>query len=233
MKYSSLLVFIFFIQQASAQKVYEFDHVLEYQYTLVEDFVKPGNDTEYPVTKLYLTNSATSDYYALLMPHDNENYMIYMFDRNGLKSESKMKKADFIKAEFISIPCRDVDPLSNPFKDVIEYTAYNQINDTTINNVVHERWILKHTDQTKVDSEKLASIAYILNPKMKYHAPLLPFATEYEMLKAGFKAPKSLHLERKTINYDKRVSKIERFIEAKKIDKKIIIQSICDYTQMK
>ena len=82
-----------------SQKIYQFDTLLEYEFTYEKDST---NTVHY----IYLTTSLNNSYHLVLREVDSLNYSIYFRDNELFTANSKISKVDFEKADVINNDCQ-------------------------------------------------------------------------------------------------------------------------------
>lgn len=232
---SLLITCLLFSTYCFSQKQYEFDYLIEYELTLYKDSIKiknrPFREKDETIKKYYLTNSKKNNYTTVLTELDSLNFKMAFKDENGIHSNVIILKSDLYKAEFIDINCKDVFKCINPYKYQTKNHAFFELNDTLINRKTYSRYKLESTRPKSVKRKKLGTEFYIIDKTTKFHLPILTFSTAYEKWKTDKTLPNGIFFEKYFIDFYGRLDSKETLINYRKIDKKILIQKECDYTQ--
>jgi len=227
-----LIISILSITNFYAQKTYEFDYLIEYEFNIFKDSIKIKNQHFYEqdkqIHRYYLTNSKNNDYYAVITEKDSLYYKLVFIDHNGIYSNVEFLKSDLNKAEFINIDCKNVTKTTNPYKYKTKYYDLVSLKDTIINNESFWHYKMTSNKPKKKRKEKIGTTFYIIDKSSNFHLPLLTFSTLYEKWKLNKELPNGLIKEKYYENYYGRLSSNEKLIEYKKIDKKIIIPKKCN-----
>ena len=78
---------------------------------------------------------------------------------------------------------------------------------------------------------KLGTEVYIVDKETQFHLPILNFSTAYEEWKTERDLPNGIFYEKYFIDYYGLLDSKETLINIWKIDKKIVINKDCDYTE--
>ncbi len=218
-----------------SQKQYEFDYLIEYELTTYKDSIRPKNrllrNKDKISKKYYLTNSKKNNYTAIITEFDSLNYSMEFVDYNGIYSKINFLKSELNKAEFIKIKCQNVSKFSNPFKYQIRNYSFSEFNDTILNDKPYGVHKFASIKPNRIKRKKLGSEFYIIDKETSFHLPILNRATAYEEWKKERNIPNGIFIEKYFINYFGHLSSKEKLKGYWKVNKKIIVDSDCDYTK--
>ncbi|GAA4962584.1 hypothetical protein [Algibacter aquimarinus] len=209
-----------------SQKQYEFDYLIEYKHTFYNDSL-----TEKTISRYYLTNAKKNSYLAVITNLDSLNYQMDFKDENGLSFNVNFLKSDLIKAELINVECDYIWKYRNPYKFRIKEYDFFNLKDTLINGIVYARYKLTSIKPKKEKRKKLGTEIYIIDKNTKFHLPVLYFSTAYEEWRSKKNIPNGIFKERLLFEYSGKLSIKEEIVGYNKINKKIIINAKCDYTE--
>jgi hypothetical protein len=215
------LLFILFVANCSAQKMYTFDYFLEYEKTFYkEDSIKSK--------RMYLTNSKDNSYYAELTSIDNLKFKLVFVDYDKIYADVRVLKSDFYKAEFINIGYdkairhRGIKNYSNKKYD------YFLLKDTLINKKECAVYKLRPNCNFKNKTRKSAGAnLYIVDKSTSFHMPILFRSLAYEEWKLEGNLPYGIFIEKKHINGLNEDHSSEKLLRYTKIDKKITMPKEC------
>ena len=220
-----------------SQKQYEFDYLIGYELTFYKDSAKitnrPFREKDETLKKYYLTNSKKNNYRAVITELDSLNYNMIFKDDNGIYSNVILSKSDFNVAEFINIDCKNITRYQNPFKYKTKYYAFFKLNDTMLNGKQYSKFKLESIKPKRTKKEQLGTQFYIIDEEMSFNLPVLDFSTAYEEWKIERNLPNGIFIETYFIDYNGYLDSKEKLINYWKIDKKIVINEDCDYTENK
>jgi hypothetical protein len=180
-----------------------------------------------------LTNSKKNNYTAVITELDSLKYKMIFKDENGIYSNVTILKSNLKKAEFINIDCKYVSRYRNPYKYQTKNYDFFELKDTLIKGKTYSKYKLESIKPKKVKRKKLGTEFYIINNRTEFHLPILNFSTAYEEWKTKRNFPNGIFLEKYFIDFYGQLDSKECFINYWKIDKKILIQKECDYTEQK
>ncbi|MGY0393296.1 hypothetical protein ACW5R3_12155 [Bizionia sp. KMM 8389] len=220
-----------------SQKQYEFDYLIEYEMTFYKDSIKIKNrkfrKEDKTIKKYYLTNSKKNNYSAVITELDSLNYKMIFKDENGIYSNVTFLKSGLNKAEFINIDCKNVSRYENPFKYQTKNYDFFKLNDTVIGEKTFRMFKLESIKPKRVKRKKLGTEFYIIDKETSFHLPVLNFSTAYEEWKKEGNLPNGIFQQKYFIDYYGQLDSKEKLINYWKIDKKIVINNDCDYTEKK
>lgn len=229
-----VIIFLLIANYSFSQKLYEFDYLLEYESTFYKDSIKFKNrkffKKDETIKKYYLTNSKKNNYVAIVTELDSLNYKIIFKDQNGIYSNATFLKTDLNKAEFINIECKYVHRYENRYKYQTKNYDFFKLNDTVINKKHFSFFKLESIRPKTVKRKKLGTQYYIIDTETAFHLPVLDFSTAYEEWKTDSYLPNGIFLEKYFIDYYGFLHSKEKLINYWKIDKKIVINNACNYT---
>lgn len=230
-----LITLLLFSTVCFSQKQYEFDYLIEYELALYkEDSIKkkhhPIREKDETIKRYYLTNSKKNNYLAIVTELDSLNYNIIFKDEDGIYSNAHFLKSDLDIAEYINIECQYVRRYRNPYKYQINNYAFNILNDTLINGKTYSMYKLGLIKPKKAKRKKIGTNYYIIDKKTNFHLPIFNFSTAYEEWKDNKNLPSGIYFEKYYIDYLGNITSREKLVNFWKIDKKIIIEEECDYT---
>lgn len=226
MKQLTILILTLSTVLCFSQKRYEFDYLIEYKRTFYKDSL-----TEKTISRFYLTNSKKNSYLAVITNSDSLNYQMDFKDENGLTFNVNFLKSDLNKAEFINAECGYISKYRNPYKFRIKEYDFFNLKDTLINGIEFARYKLTSIKPKKEKRKKLGTEIYIIDKNTKFHLPVLYSPTAYEEWKSKKNVPNGIFKERLLFDYYGNLSVKEEMIGYHKINKTIIIDEKCDYTQ--
>ncbi|MEO2051722.1 MAG: hypothetical protein ABGX00_08135 [Allomuricauda sp.] len=217
-----------------SQKQYEFDYLIEYELHQYKDTIKIKNrsffEKDIKRKKYYLTNSKRNNYTAVITDLDSLHYQMSFKDQEGILFNAKFLKSEFINTQYLSIDCQNITSYKNPFKYQTKNYAFSKLNDTVINGEPYGKYKLASNNMKKTKRMKLGTEFYVIDYKTSFHLPILDFSTAYEEWKQDGKLPNGIFLEKYFVDYYGHLDSKEKLISFKKVDKKILIDSDCDYT---
>ena len=230
-----LITFLLLSTVCFSQKQYEFDYLIEYEFTLFKDSIKiknrPFRKEDKVIKKYYLTNSKKNNYTAIITEIDSLDYKMIFKDENGIYSDVIIAKSDLNSAEFINIDCEYVRKYFNPNKYKTKYYDFLNLNDTLINGKTYSRYKMESIKPKRTKKGKLGTEVYIVDKETQFHLPILNFSTAYEEWKTERDLPNGIFYEKYFIDYYGLLDSKETLINIWKIDKKIVINKDCDYTE--
>ncbi|WP_313807820.1 hypothetical protein [Flavobacterium sp.] len=223
------LLFLFTILSSIygySQKKYEFDYIIEYKLTVYKD-----SSTKKDITRYYFTNSKKNNYLAEIANLDSLNYQMVFKDENGISFNVNFLKADLAKTETITVDCPYVNRYQNQFKfRTQEYDFFN-MTDTIIDGTKYSRYKLASIKPKKEKRKKLGTEVYIIDQKTAFHLPVFQFSTAYEEWKSTKNIPNGIFKERLLYDFNGNLSMKEEIVGFYSINKTILIDKGCDYTQ--
>lgn len=205
------------------QKIYHFDHMLEYDYKL-ENHSKVRKE-------FILTNSKDNSYTLTLKSSDSLNFELFFLDQNGNRSRSFILKYDFLKSDAIRIPCKYNEHFFNPFKYQVKNYSFTVDKDTIIEGESYYRYSIKRENLKRAQNKKLFSYHYIIKKGTEYHLPLLTHMTPYEEWKLEKKLPKGIPYIVFYKDYKGFVDSSFKLIKITSISKDIYVPDECDFTR--
>ena len=218
-----------------SQKQYEFDYLIEYELTIYKDSIKiknrPFREKDKTLKKYYLTNSKSNNYSAVITESDSLNYKMIFKDEDGIYSNIIILKSDLNNAEFINIDCEFVVSYQNAFKHKTKYYDFFKLNDTVVNGKTYSKFKLESIKPKRTKREQLGTEFYIIDKETSFHLPVLDFSIAYEEWKKEKNLPNGIYTEKYFIDYYGSLDSKEKLIHHWKIDKKIVINNDCDYTE--
>jgi hypothetical protein len=231
------LVFIVFVLTTfcSAQKIYQFDHLIEYEETFYGDSLNSkGEKFTYETfkgPKYYLTNSKNNSYGAYVrQSNDSKNELWSIFrDENGIIAQNHFSKVDFLKADVLLINCEDVQNYENPFDRQLRYYVFYQLKDTVIEKKKYHRYEFAMKNAKRARRKKAQTEMYIIDPETAYHKPIPNLTTSQEFWEDSDKIPDGIFYERTFIHYDGSLFIKEKLVSIKKVNRQLIIPDACDY----
>ena len=213
------MCFISFI--SSAQKTYEFNNILEYEYQKNKDSA--------PEIRLILTNSNSNHYYVLVSKLDEENYELEFRDRNGLETKVEISVDDFFKAEILNVSCSDVYPYSNRYKFRTKEYDFHDLKDTLQGNTTYAFFELKHNDKKVEEKKNLGRLYYIMEKDTQDHMPTFLHATAYEEWKREKSAISGIFKARYFIDHEGEIVGSYHLKNIHEVTKYLSINGNCDH----
>lgn len=218
-----------------SQKQYDFDYLIEYQMTFYKDSIKfndqPFIEEDEIVEKYYLTNSSNNSYVGIITELDSLYYKMIFKDENGLFSEVNFLKSDLNSAEFINIDCEYVSRYSNPYKLQIKNYDFFRLEDTIIDGKSLSKFKLESIKPRKIKRKKLGTKFYLIDKETSFHLPVFEFSTAYEKWKATASLPNGILVETYFIDFYGHLSSKQKLMRYVKINKKLIFDEVCDYSE--
>ena len=215
------LLFIVFIANCSAQKMYTFDYFLEYEKTFYkEDSIKSK--------RIYLTNSKDNSYYAKLTSIDSLEFKLVFVDYDKVYADVRVLKADFYKTEFINIAYDKVIRHRGLHKKSSKNYDYFLLNDTLVNK--KECSVYKFAPSYRSKKRQRISAAtnlYIVDKSTSFHMPILFRSLAYKKWELEKKIPYGIFVEKKLINGLNEDHSSEKLLRYTKINKKIKMPKEC------
>lgn len=230
-----LSILLLFSTYCFSQKQYEFDYLIEYEMTFYKDSIKiknrPFREENKAIKRYYLTNSKKNNYSAVITEMDSLNYKMIFKDQDGIYANVIILKSDLNKAEFINIDCEYVSRYQNQFKFKTKYYEFFKLDDTLINEKSYNRYKMESIKPKRTKKDKLGTEFYVIDKESSFHLPILNFSTAYEEWKIERNLPNGIFYEKYFIDYYGQLDSKETLINYWKIDKKIVINKDCDYTE--
>lgn len=229
MKYLSLkLIVIFFIFYGNlyAQKKYEFDYVLEYEY-ITDSLTKPHNYFRF-------TNSKDNTYVLTVSEKDKDSFYLWLLDAKGLESASIILKSEFFEVESIKVMCQQVREFTdtNKKKNLNDY-SFVILKDTVVNTKRHKHYMVKYNDEMKAKRKNIPDVHYILENETGFHIPNFfpqsPAFINWQNDKGA--VPSGIYVKAFNKLPDGSIEKENTLLQYAKIKKFIIIDEGCDYTK--
>lgn len=230
-----LLTHLFLIStNCFSQKQYEFDHLISYDVTFNKDTVDSKQQSiilkDKVIKRHYLTNSKNNSYYAIVMELDRQNYKIIFREHNNIYSHIASKKTELTQARIINIECLDVFKLHKSYAYKTKHVDFFKLNDTIINNQSLSKYKLAPINPKRAKRKKSWTIFYLLNKATAFHLPMLHSVAAYEEWKSDTAIANGIFTERHFANYNGNIMIKEQLISYRKVDKKIVINGDCDYS---
>ncbi len=214
------LLFIFLISYVGtfAQRVYEFDYLIHYDFYW-------DHKTSRPAPYLYLTNSQNNEFTAVITESDSVTLKLDFLDHKGNHAIAKMAKGQFASTMDLWMKCSDVKPHSNTKKSLARRYEFKILKDTTISGRTLAHYILK---SKKKDGN--ATEHYIVDTRLDRHLPILRYATAFTKWESTMNLPNGIISEKylKGNNGKKRHRMVLK--DYKTTNKAIIIPEDCDYS---
>lgn len=221
----------------SQKKEYNFDYLLEYEITYFKDSIKIKdrnfwkNDTVFK--KYYFTNSKQNNYLASITELDSLYYKLIFVDIDGLRSNVNISKSDLNNAETLNIECFYINRYNHRFDILTKDYEFFKLNDTIIDGKSLSRYKMESNNPRKTKRKMLGTQYYIFADSTSFHSPLLTHPTAYEEWKKEKSLPNGLFLEKYFVDYYGKLHSKQRLLGYWKIDKKVVIDKDCDYTEKK
>ena len=225
---SFLFLFLFFSTTCFSQKTYQFDYLLEFEYTSHVNMKEAKKIRQ--STIFYLTNSTNNEYYVRVSEKDSLTFRLHFYDYKGNISDVIVPKKDFFKAETFSIKCEYVSHYVNLFKYQTKHYDFYRLNDTVVENKIYKVTMLSSNKPKREKRKKLGKIYYFLDDSLSFHLPLFTFPTAYEEWKLSKSLLHGLYSKKLTYDYYGTLYFEEKLLNYYKIDKRIEIPSECDYS---
>lgn len=224
MKQFFLIVFLFITSIFYSQKKYSFDYIWLY------DFQKDENSK---IKKRYiLTNSKENNYRLEASEKDSLNFYLHFQDEKGLVSSSQILKKDFFKAEYLTMNCNTVTPLSNKSANILQGFELKILKDTVLDSQVYKQFVFKSTDAKKAKKRKSVSFHGIVENNTSFHEPFF-YLSPSRVANGENDFPKGMlkqfYLEKERT---KKLECIYKLKESLQIKIFIVIPADCDYTEL-
>lgn len=218
MRYIAVLLF-FATMTSFGQKVYEFDHLIDYNFYW-------DHKTHEPVEYTYLTNSQNNEFTAVLIESDSVTLKLDLLDHKGNHAISYINRELFNSSSSLTIKCSDVRPHSNMKKSLIKRFDLIVQNDTLISGDQLGHYILRSrkNDNTAIEH-------YIVDISLDRHLPILRHSTAFGRWQRSQNLPNGIISERYLMG--KNGKKRHRLVlkEYAVIHKSIRISEDCDYSE--
>lgn len=233
--FKSISIFFFLLTtNCYTQKQYAFDHLISYEVTFYKD---SANHKKQPVIvkdktfmRHYLTNSKNNDYFVVVTELDSLNYKVVLREHNNIYSHVVSKKTELTQARIINIGCLDVSKLHKSYAYKTKHVNFFKLNDTIINNQSLSKYKLAPINPKRAKRKKSWTIFYLLNKATAFHLPMLHSVAAYEEWKSDTTIANGIFTERHFANYNGNIMIKEQLISYRKVDKKIVINGDCDYS---
>ena len=220
------IIILFLHSNSYAQKNYEFDYVLEYEYT-TDTLTEPHSYFRF-------TNSKDNSYSLTVTEKDKDDFYLWLIDAKGLESASVILKSDFFEVESIGIQCQQVREFIDPKikKHTSDY-SFVTLNDTLINTVPHKHYKVKYNDEKKAKKKNIADVHYIVQNDTEFHVPNFfpesPGFAKWQNSRAT--VPNGIYFKAFNKLPDGTIEKETTLLQYTKIKKIIIVDEECDYTR--
>lgn len=213
LKYIGLFILLIVSYSVSSQKTYEFDYVMEYQYT--------ANDGSLHNEYRFI-NSKDNDFMFMVWEKGNDIMMKLITDDKFYFD--RIVKEDFF-VEAISLRC----PQKGEIKSNNSLSDFDFIrqNDTIVNTEKLAHFVINPTNQKKVKKESLVPIHYIVDNKYNLNYPFFsPTELIFKKWKKGENIPNGILKECYSYKSGTKVpyAKLLQIVPLKKI---IIIDNNC------
>lgn len=213
LKYISLFILIIVSCLAYSQKNYEFNYVMEYQYT--ENDGNVHNEYRFIDSK---------DNSFMFMVWEKGNDIMMKLITDGKFYFDKIVKEDFF-VEAIGLKC----PQKGVIKSNISLSDFDFIrqNDTIINTEKLAHFVINPTNERKIKKENLVPIHYIMDNKYSFTYPFFsPTELIFKKWKKGENVPNGILKECYSYKSGTKVpyAKLLQIVPLKKI---IIIDNNC------
>lgn len=207
-----------------SQKTYDFDYVLEYDFQL-----KKGS----PIKKEYFyTNSKDNSYKLHIIDVDSLNFKLDFMDFSGNHAVVNFSKADFSKAQSITIPCKFVRRYQTNKFQTKNY-SFVELKDTVVEGLTYYHYVLKSNSLKRELKKKLARSHYIVDKNSSFHLPILFEDTSFEEWKAEQNIPNGIpFIQFIQSNVDKKLHLIRKLVFMESIVKQLFIPNNCDNLQI-
>lgn len=211
---------------ATPEKEYNFDYLIEYDYFLSEkDSVSQ--------TRLFFTNSKSANYNLVVYEKDSLHYHMEFYDQDKISFEGYILKENFITNEEIEFLCKHIKINRNYFKHQISNYGFTNLKDTLLENKSFIRYKLSHENLTKKGKRFINRIGtnyYIIQNETQFHVPILRHSTAYEEYKKERNIPKGIFKEMYWVKNGTNVAQyLYKLKKYNKIDLKIIIEEGCEF----
>lgn len=164
------IILLLFITTSYSQTNFQFDYLLEYNFTHHLDSTKSAK-------VFYLTNSKDNSFYAKITEKDSLNYRLIFKKQNQLFSDLLLTKNNFKKGEIINIDCINIWPFSNPYKYQVENYDYILEKDST--NIKTHSFICLRSEKYK-KRKKIGKTTLKFDTNLPFQLPNLFHDTMYE-----------------------------------------------------
>ena len=214
-----------------SQKEYKFNHIIEYDYTIYKGDSLATKT--YHKKRYYLTNSNNNTFIAVVTELDSLNYKIDFKEENGNQANFNLLKTDLHKSEFIHIDCKYVNAFISNNSKTEDYAFFN-LSDTIVNTTNYKRYKLTSNNAKQERRKQLATQYFIILPETQYHLPIFYNPLEYLIWKNNSNIiPNGIFKEKYVKKYNSNLHSTEKLIQHSNIDKKIVIDSKCNYSKNK
>lgn len=208
-----------------SQKTYTFDYVLQYDLQ-----IKKGA----PIQKeYYYINSKDNSYKMSVVEKDSLNFTINFLDYVGNHAVVYFAKAEFLKSESISIPCKFVQIYGTNKLQTKNYD-FSSLNDTLIYGVSYYHYVLKSSSIQREKRKKISRAHYIIDKESAFHLPIFFEDTAYEEWKVEKSIPNGfvfMEFCANTVNQE--LFLIRRLVKKESINKQLVVPDECDYEKFR
>lgn len=217
-------LFFVFSSSVLSQKIYYFDYVLVYDLQ--------GEKGDSVVKEFFYTNSKDNSYKLRVIEKDSLNFKLDFLDFMGNHAVVYLSKADFFKAESITIPCKFISHYQTHEIQSKNYDFLN-LKDTVIDDVSYYHYVLKSNSLEREKKKKLAKAHYIIDKNSSFHLPFLIEDTAFEEWKVERNIPNGIPvLEFLASSVDKKFYMTRKLILKESVAKQLYISKDCDYSQI-
>lgn len=192
------------------------------------------NKLEYTVTYEKLPNWNHKDIFYINNADNSYWINVHIKDsgKNRIEFMDYKEKSSFQDFSINEIPNLEQNGFSfktfqiyeNYFPEILVNYSYYKLNDTIINEIKLQKFVLKSVDPKRENQKKLARMIFYVDTS-KVIKPLLSHSTAYEVNKHQNKLPNGLIYRIETFNYDGTLSHTEQFNSMNTVNFKQIIIS--------
>lgn len=173
MKNLTFFIVILFFSKLAAQKVYDFDYLLEYDKKI--SLFKSEKDS----VNSYLINSKDNSF-LLMYGFSNDSCIFHLTDRNGFFVRGKYLKMNFENFKIKTYDCKNVSKFRNIYKDKVKEYYFENYKDTIIDGKEYYHYAIKSNKELKYQTKrKIVSYHYIVEKESPNFLPFLFHSTPY------------------------------------------------------
>ncbi len=203
---------------AFCQTNFQFDYMLHYSHYNYTDSTKCEK-------VYYLTNSKDNSYLAKITIKDSLNLRLVFLKQDQLYSDVLLSKNNYLNGKTINIDCKNIRPLSNPFKYKERDYDYLKVKNS---DSLESYEIISLKSEKYKKKKKIGKYLLKFNPALPYHLPNLFYSTLYEEWNKEKDLPNNFLSEYSFYNFENKLIFTEELLEYIKIDKEInIITTEC------
>lgn len=231
-----ILLFSLSVTMGYSQKLYDFDHIMEYDVNLFyKKPVKVKNQhsrvSHQNMNRYYLINSKQNEYFAVIFEKDSLNYQLNFYDhKSKIHANAIVLKPDLNDADLIDMNCRYVLGVTNPLKN--DDYDFTRVKDTLLNNESFIQYKYSFRNKKKAKRKKIGTYYFIIETTSNFELPIFTHLNLFEKWLLNGKIPIGLIKEIYYIDYYGKLRYTEKLNNFIKTDKKMYIPKSCPITEI-